>query len=228
VFRKFNELGLDFVQGYGLTETSPIINLNPVEHYKETSVGRVVAETKEKILDPVTDGRGNAVGEVLVSGPMVMQGYFEMPEETADAFITDPDGTRWLKTGDVGYMDSEDYLYLTGRAKSMIVTEGGKNVYPEEIENEFQLYDEVEQVLVRGWTEGGKSNDKGEHIEALIYPAKAEFAADGHNADKEAIKKRINAIVSEVNTRLLPYQKIERVTVLDEPLEETTTKKIKR
>jgi long-chain acyl-CoA synthetase len=218
VFRKYNELGIDFIQGYGLTETSPIINLNPVEHYKETSVGRVIPYTDMKILAP--DERG--VGEVIVKGPMVMKGYFEMPEETAGAFT--PDG--YLKTGDLGYLDSENYLYLTGRSKNMIVTEGGKNVYPEEIENEFQLFEEIDQILVRGYT--SEKNDAAEHIEALIYPSPDFKWDETAQPDPAVIRARIDAVVSEVNQRLLPYQRIERVTILETPLEMTTTKKIKR
>jgi long-chain acyl-CoA synthetase len=216
VFKKYNQLGIDFVQGYGLTETSPIINLNPIEHYKETSVGRVIPWIDMKILDP--DERG--VGEVILKGPVVTQGYFELPQETAEAFTAD----GYLKTGDLGYLDSEEYLYLTGRAKNMIVTEGGKNVYPEEIENEFQLFDEIDQILVRGYAE-----DKAEHIEALVYPSQ-DFAwtEEGAVPNEKQVKDRINAIVAEVNQRLLPYQRIERTVILAEPLEMTTTKKIKR
>ena len=218
VFRKYNQLGIDFVQGYGLTETSPIINLNPIEHYKEKSVGRVVPWIDMKILNP--DERG--VGEVILKGPMVMKGYFELPEETAAAFT--PDG--YFKTGDLGYLDSEDYLYLTGRAKNTIVTEGGKNVYPEEIENEFQLFDEIDQILVRGYTEGKK--DKSEHIEALVYPNQEFNWSEGTQPGQKIIKERIDRIIGEVNQRLLPYQRIERATILPEPMEMTTTKKIKR
>jgi long-chain acyl-CoA synthetase len=220
VFRKYNQLGLDFVQGYGLTETSPIINLNPIEAYKETSVGRVVPQTEMKILDP--DERG--IGEVIVKGPMVMQGYFELPEETAEAFT--PDG--FLKTGDVGYLDDEMYLYLTGRAKNLIVTEGGKNVYPEEIENEFQLYEEIDQILIRGYVLDKKMKTEG--IEALVYPNQ-EFPwspAGEAKPDPAAVKARIDAIIAEVNLRLLPYQKIARISIVEERMEETTTKKIKR
>jgi long-chain acyl-CoA synthetase len=209
VFRKYNQLGIDFVQGYGLTETSPIITLNPVEHYKETSVGKVVPQVDMKILDP--DERG--VGEVIVKGPMVMKGYFEMPEETAAAFTAD----GYLKTGDVGYLDDENYLYLTGRAKNIIVTEGGKNVYPEEIENEFQLYDEIEQILVRGFVQDRKM--KVERIEALVYPDGEALKDQGGAAlSKDAVKSRIEAIIGEVNQRLLSYQKIERLTILDKPM----------
>ncbi|GMO31484.1 MAG: AMP-binding protein [Termitinemataceae bacterium] len=217
VFRKYNQLGIDFVQGYGLTETSPIINLNPIAHYKEQSVGRVCAGIDMRILMP--DERG--VGEVILKGPMVMQGYFEDPEETAKCFTDD----GYFKTGDLGFLDDEDYLYLTGRAKNLIVTEGGKNVYPEEIENEFQLFNEIEQVLVRGFIDDKKQ--KTEHIEAVIFPNMDFFQSNGSSA-KEQVEQRIKTIISEVNGRLKPYEKIERTTILDERLEETTTKKIKR
>jgi len=218
IFRKYNQLGIDFVQGYGLTETSPIITINPIEAYKETSVGRPCPQVDMKILNP--DERG--IGEVIVKGPMVMHGYYKLPEETAAAFTSE----GYLKTGDLGYMDSENYLYLTGRGKNMIVTEGGKNVYPEEIENEFQLYEEIEQILIRGYVQDKKT--KSETIEALVYP-NPEFKNEKGAAPSAAeTKDRINAIISEVNQRLQSYQKIDRVVILDKPMEMTTTKKIKR
>ncbi|MHB9292093.1 long-chain acyl-CoA synthetase, partial [Hollandina sp. SP2] len=221
VFRKYNQLGLDFIQGYGLTETSPIINLNPVEHYKESSVGKIIPQVNMKVLNP--DERG--IGEIIVKGPMVMKGYYQMPEETAAAFTQD----GYLKTGDLGYLDSEQYLYLTGRAKNMIVTEGGKNVYPEEIENEFQLFEEIDQILVRGFVLNKKMKSEG--IEALVYPSPDFFKNlpdAASSGTQESISTRINQIISEVNQRLLPYQRIEKISILDEPMEMTTTKKIKR
>jgi long-chain acyl-CoA synthetase len=221
VFRQYNQLGIDFVQGYGLTETAPILTLNPVEHYKEESVGRVLPEVDMQILDP--DERG--AGEIIVKGPMVMDGYYNMPEETAEVFTDN----GYFRTGDVGYLDNENYLYITGRAKNLIVSEGGKNVYPEEIENEFQTYGEIEQIMVRGYEEDASS--RAEKIEALIYPNEEFFKTagnDGGPASEEDITRRVNEIVSEVNQRLLPYQRISKVTLLEEPLEMTTTKKIKR
>jgi len=217
VFKKYNQLGIDFVQGYGLTETSPIIAINPVEAYKVTSVGRTCPGVDMKILSP--DERG--VGEVIVKGSMVMLGYYNMPEETKVSFTED----GYLKTGDLGYMDSEDYLYLTGRAKNMIVTEGGKNVYPEEIENEFQLFEEIDQVLVRGYIQDQKMKTEG--IEALVHP-NPEYREKGEALSAAAMKERILSIVKTVNERLQPWQKIERTEVLDKPMEMTTTKKIKR
>jgi long-chain acyl-CoA synthetase len=219
VFRKYNQLGIDFVQGYGLTETSPILTLNPVEHYKERSVGKVIPRVDVKILDP--DERG--AGEIAVKGPMVMMGYYKMPEETKAVFTED----GFFKTGDVGYLDGENYLYLTGRKKNMIVTGGGKNVYPEEIEDAFQLYEEIGQILVRGFI--ADPSLKSEEIEALIYPNPEVFAPSGKPAvPREQVEHRIREIVDTVNRDLLPYQRIKRVIVLDEPMEMTTTKKIKR
>ncbi|TVQ96193.1 MAG: long-chain fatty acid--CoA ligase [Spirochaetaceae bacterium] len=221
VFRRYNQLGIDFVQGYGLTETSPILTLNPIYHYKETSVGKVIPNADMKIID--SDERG--AGEIVVKGPMVMQGYYNLPDETAKVFTHD----GYFKTGDIGRLDHENYLYLTGRAKNLIVTEGGKNVYPEEIENCFQLYDEIDQILVRGYQADDQT--RIELIEALIHPNVDFFAdGDGETSDgKRQIEERVNQIVAEVNQQqLTPYQRITRVTLLDEPLEMTTTKKIKR
>jgi long-chain acyl-CoA synthetase len=218
VFRKYNQLGIDFVQGYGLTETSPIIAINPIEQYKETSVGRTCPGVDMKILNP--DERG--IGEVIVKGSMVMLGYYNLPEETGSTFTLD----GYLKTGDLGYLDSENYLYLTGRAKNTIVTEGGKNVYPEEIENEFQLYEEIDQILIRGYYVNTKM--KSESIEALIYPNPEFKNAKGEKPSKDEINERVDNIVIEVNVKLQPYQKITKVEILDKPMEMTTTKKIKR
>ena len=221
-FKMFNQLGIDFVQGYGLTETTPIIALNPVEHYKEDSVGAVTPKTEMKILDPDEDG----TGEILVKGPMVMQGYYHNKEATEEVFTHD----GWLKTGDVGYLDDENFLYLTGRKKSLIVTEGGKNVFPEEIEDHFQLFDEIEQVLVRGYVLDDKMKTEG--IEALIFPnsesQKKIFEKNGLEYTKENIKNEFDKIIDQVNRELLAYKKISRLRVLEEPMEMTTTKKIKR
>lgn len=208
-FKMFNQLGIDFVQGYGLTETSPIVALNPKEAYKEASVGKMVSGTETIILDP--DEQGN--GEIAIRGPMVMKGYYKNEEATREAIR--PDG--FLKTGDVGYLDEDNYLYLTGRAKSLIVTEGGKNVFPEEIENKFQLYEEVEQILVRGFVKDAKMKTEG--IEALIYPGEAFLRTP---------RERFQEILDEVNRELKPYQRITRFEVLDKPMETTTTRKIKR
>lgn len=147
-----------------------------------------------------------------------MQGYYKNPEETKKVMTDD----GYFLTGDAGFLDSENYLYLTGRKKSLIVTEGGKNVFPEEIEDRFQLYDEVEQILVKGYIKDRKNMT--EEIEALFYPS--EDLRKNRNNDE--IEARMNEIVHEVNKELQPYMRITRIRLLDEALEMTSTKKIKR
>ena len=214
-FKMFNQLGIDFVQGYGLTETSPITHLNPTYAYIESSVGKSIPECQVKIVDP--DDEGN--GTIYIKGPMVMKGYYNNEEATKEVLSED----GWLNTGDVGHEDQNHYLYLTGRAKSVIVTDGGKNVFPEEIEDHFQLYDEIDQICIIGYLVN--KENKAEGIRAIIYPsanAKKTYSTD------DALKARMNDIISEVNKELQSYKKITRMDISNEPLPMTSTKKIKR
>lgn len=213
-FRRFNELGLDFVQGYGLTETSPIINIDPVEVYKEDSVGIPLTHVEEKIVSP--DDEGN--GLIYVRAPMVMKGYYKNEEATAE--VLDDDG--WLNTGDVGHIGEHGFLYLTGRAKSIIVTEGGKNVFPEEIEDKFQLYGEIEQCCIIPYMINKEMKSEG--IRIIIHPS-AQYMK-GKTLEEAA--KHMEEIVEEVNRDLQSYKKITMTSVVDEPLPMTSTKKIKR
>ena len=231
VFKFFNQIGIDFVQGYGLTETSPIVALNPKEHFKIESVGSYFKGYMDMRIDSPD---ANGVGEICIKGPMVMQGYYGMPEETAKVMT----GDGYFRTGDLGYLDSENYLMLAGRAKNMIVTEGGKNVYPEEIEDMFQLETDIQQIVVQGYISDKEKRTEG--IEALVYPSDELFKRFGLTRDDATIKSSaaddvqaavnrvIHGIVEKVNRQLLPYQRIDRVVVLREPLEITTTMKIKR
>ena len=230
VFRAYNAMGIDFIQGYGLTETSPIITLNPIENFKLTSVGRDFSPYEEiKIINAekaiTAKGRG-MVGEIAVKGPMVMQGYYKMPEETAKMFTED----GFLKTGDLGWIDSEHYVMLCGRAKNLIVTNGGKNVYPEEIEDAFQLCDNIQQITVQGYTT--KEDKSSEEIEALIYPSDDLIKKLGIERNAKGSEKKLLAEIQKdvnaVNKNLQPYQRITRITILKEPLEMTTTQKVKR
>lgn len=223
VFKIYNEMGIDFVQGYGLTETSPIITLNPVDHFKIESVGQYFFPWMEmKIIDAAEDG----AGEVAVKGPMVFKGYYNMPEETAKVFTED----GFFRTGDIGRLDKEGYLVLCGRAKNMIVTDGGKNVYPEEIENAFQLETDIAQITVAGYVEDKES--KAEKIEALVYPSDDLFAKLNlkreEDPEPDEVKNAVNEIVAKINRTLQPYARISKVTILDKALEMTTTQKVKR
>lgn len=216
VFKQYQQLGLDFLQGYGLTETAPVLTLNPIKHFKLDSVGRVLGQMDIIIADADSSG----VGEIRVKGPNVTPGYYKDEENTKALF----DENGYLKTGDLGYMDSEKYVYLKGRAKNLIVTEGGKNVYPEEIEDAFQTYTNVEQILVRGFQQ--KKDVPCECIEAVIYPSPDYYKAKGFTP--EQIKADIEATVKTVNQNLMIYKKIEKITIIDKPMDMTTTKKIKR
>ncbi|WP_320123267.1 AMP-binding protein [uncultured Sphaerochaeta sp.] len=213
VFKQYQQLGLDFIQGYGLTETSPILTLNPISHFKVESVGMVFPLVEMKIAEPDENG----VGEIRVKGPNITQGYYNDPVHTAELF----DEEGYLKTGDLGYLDKENYLYLKGRAKNIIVTEGGKNVYPEEIEDLFQLYSQVEQILIRGYQE--KKNIPSELIEAVIYPN-----AEYYREHTVPVQDDLERVIKEVNQRVSGYKKITKLTITNEPMDMTSTKKIKR
>jgi long-chain acyl-CoA synthetase len=167
-----------------------------------------------KVYEPDEDG----TGELIARGPNIMKGYYKNEEATKAAFTED----GWLLTGDSGYIDEDNYVYLTGRKKNMIVTEGGKNVFPEEIEDHFQLYEEIEQILVRGYVLNAKMKTEG--IEAVIVPAE-DFSK---RSTENEIKIRLDAIVDEVNRQLLPYKRISRISVRNEEMEMSSTKKIKR
>ena len=223
VFKIYNQMGIDFVQGYGLTETSPILTLNPIEHFKIQSVGQYFfPHMQMKILNPSSDG----VGEVAVKGPMVFKGYYNLPDETKKSFTDD----GFFKTGDLGRLDKEGYLILSGRAKNLIVTDGGKNVYPEEIENAFQLESDIAQITVQGYVK--EKNSKAEEIEALIYVSDELYKSLGiareGNSQNELVKAKIEEDVAKVNKTLRPYERISKITILEKPLEMTTTQKVKR
>lgn len=217
-FRRYNQLGLDFVQGYGLTETSPIVALNPAKKFKVKSVGKTFPFCDFRILNP---DKKTGVGEVAIKGPTNCVGYYKNEEATRELFTAD----GFLKTGDLGYLDRQSYLYLTGREKSLIVTEGGKNIFPEEIEEHFQLHSQVEQVLIKGYIANAETCSEG--IEAVLYPSKEHFDSLGFYND-EKIKAVMIHIVKTVNRELLSYQRISRIHILKDPMEMTTTKKIKR
>ena len=214
VVKQYNRLGMSFIEGYGMTETSPISTLNPMEAYKLGSVGRVLPDIEMKIKDADEDGNGL----VCVKGPIVMKGYYKNDEATRE--IIDEDG--FLNTGDIGHLDDDNYLFLTGRQKNLIVTSGGKNVFPEEIENEFQLYEDVEEIMIAGYT----MQDGSEGIMAVVQPPEAlvkQFADD-----KESCIARIQKSVDEVNKTLATYKKISKLVVTYDPFPMSSTRKIKR
>jgi len=214
-FKMYNQLGIDFVQGYGLTEASPITHLNPVDAYKESSVGKIFPTSEQKIVN--ADDEGN--GLLLIKGSVVMQGYYHNEEATRE--ILSEDG--WLNTGDVGHLDKEGYFFITGRQRNIIVTDGGKNVFPEEIEDYFQLYGEIDQICVCSYLKDKQMKIEG--IRAIVHPS-AEVSESCKN-DKE-VEDTIRAVIQLVNKELISYKKIEKLVISKHPLPETSTKKIKR
>ncbi|MCR5732761.1 MAG: AMP-binding protein [Sphaerochaetaceae bacterium] len=214
VFKKYNQLGLDFVQGYGLTECAPVVTLNPKEHFKTASIGKALKGMDVIIAEPNEQG----VGEIRVKGPNVTPGYYLDKEHTDELF----DENGYLKTGDLGSIDKEGYFFIRGRAKNLIVTEGGKNVYPEEIEDAFQTNPAIEQIMVRGYM--AKKDVPAEQIEAVIFPSTDYYKGKSAKEIEEDIEKE----VKKVNLTLLAYKRIDKITILEERMQETTTRKIKR
>jgi long-chain acyl-CoA synthetase len=215
-FHKYQQLGIDFIQGYGLTEAAPILTLNPISRFKIKSVGKVFPLVEMRIAEQDLLG----VGEVQVKGPNICKGYFNDKQNTESLFTED----GFMHTGDLGSLDKENYLYLKGRAKNLIVTEGGKNVYPEEIEDAFQLYNQIDQVMVRGYLE--KKLERAEGIEALIYPNADYYKQLGYSSVQ--MEEDLQKVVSEVNKKMVAYKKVSKLSVLAKPMAMTSTKKIQR
>lgn len=222
VLRGFHDLGLEVAQGYGLTETAPIIAGTPdgEEKYRKTgSVGKVIPQGEVRIAEPDEEG----IGEILYKGPNVMLGYYNMPEQTAD--VLDEDG--WFHTGDLGFMDPAGWLYITGRKKNVIVTKTGKNIYPEELEQMVNKLPFVTECMVYG-LEGMETGD-GTIVAVQARPdyeaIKESFSRE---MDKEDIYELIKKEIAELNQKIPNYKRIRHIVIRDEEFVKTTTHKIKR
>ncbi len=213
VAENFETYGFSVIIGYGLTECSPIVICNGDEDRKTDSIGKPLEGVSVRILDCDSDG----VGELAVRGPMVMQGYYKNRDAT-DAVLTD----GWLHTGDLGYADREGYYYITGRCKNIIVTPGGKNIYPEEIEQQILKSPLVSECVVF-------SGENGE-VNAELFPEFTELRnkSGKENITEKEIELYMNAVIKTVNRKLIPYKRIKNFTVRDTPFEKTSTHKIKR
>ena len=210
------EMGFPVMQGYGLSESSPVVSVNPPDAPKNASVGIPLPRCEVKIADP---GEGG-VGEIAVRAPFVMQGYYKNPEATRE--VITPDG--WLLTGDMGYIDPEGYIYITGRSKAVIVTRGGKNIFPEEIEEKLTQRDLIAEAMVFG----GKNPKTGEEdVQAIIYP-NMELLGKMGLASEERIYELVKREVDGVNAGLADYKKVKRFALRFEEFPKTTTIKIKR
>lgn len=212
----FKKYGIELIQGYGLSEASPLISANPPSNPKHGSIGMVIPSDEVEIRD--IDSEGN--GEIVARGPNIMKGYYKNNTATESTLTSD----GWLLTGDIGYFDEGGYLFITGRKKFVIVTKGGKNIFPEEIEEKLTSSKYIEEALVFS------PNDAD--IQALIYPNMDEvsetFETFGNQASREKIWELVKQEVHKTNTQLQTYKKIRKFAIRFDEFPKTTTRKIKR
>ena len=216
VIRDYEAMGVPMIQGYGMTENSPIIAVNRDCYSKADSVGKPMPGTDVKIIDPDEDG----IGEIICKGPSVMIGYYDNPEETAKVLR---DG--WLYTGDYGRMDDEGFLYICGRKKNVIVTKNGKNIFPEEVEYYLLKSPYIEEVVVSG-IEDKKSGDTV--VTAEIFPSYSAINNEIGESSEDGLRDFIKTVVDEANDQMPLYKRVKRFTLREVEFEKTTTKKIKR
>ena len=212
----FENLGISIYEGFGITECSPLVFVTPYYARKYGSVGPTVPCCEARIDGENWNDRGYLEGEIQVKGDNVMLGYYNNPEANAEAFTED----GWFRTGDVGYVDADGYYYITGRMKSVIVLENGKNVFPEEIEEYLGNIDTVSECAVVGRQDGETVN-----LVALIYPDYEKFA---EGISKEDIQRDITDSIMTLNKTLPTYKQVKQIELRETPFEKTTSRKIKR
>lgn len=216
------DIGITFLQGYGLTETAPIAALTPDFQTKVGSAGKAVVDAELKIDSPNENGEG----EVLIKSKTLMLGYYEDEEATKEA-IFEENGERWFHSGDIGYLDNDGFLYITGRCKNVIVTQNGKNIYPEEIEIMLSNISEIKECMVYGKKD--EKEDKELIISVKVIPNEEEIEAKyGKELTEEQVYKIIWDKIKEVNKQLTSYKAIKNLEIKHDEFEKTTTMKIKR
>lgn len=215
VEKGYNELGIRLIQGYGLTETAPVVAANTDFRYRCGSVGPVFPSLQARIADPDENG----VGEVQIKGPSVMLGYYENEEATKEAF---QDG--WFRTGDLGYIDKDGFIFISGRQKSVIVLKNGKNVFPEELESLVNRIEGVTESMVYG-----KPEPDGDNKVCVKIVYDPEVMNEMYKTTNETeIFDILTKKVKEVNKKMPAYKYIREIIITTEPLIKTTTAKIKR
>lgn len=218
ILQFFNDIGITAVQGCGLTECSPMTALNPdvEKDMRNVSAGHLLPGISVKIENPDEEG----IGEICYKGANVMLGYYKNPEATAEVI---KDG--WFHSGDLGYVDEDDFIYITGRKKNVIITKNGKNVFPEEIEYYLSSVPYIAESMVWGHEEGGSDTSI---IATVTLDAEEVQQALGENYTEEAARGLIWEEVDKINEELPYYKKIKKINIRQEDFEKTTGKKIKR
>ena len=216
----FRNLKLNTLQGYGLTECSPLVAGNTDFFQKDDSAGLPIPNVEYKIDSPNEEG----IGEIIVKGPNVMLGYYEDEKATEEVM---KDG--YFCSGDIGKIDKDGYIYITGRSKNVIVTQNGKNIYPEEIELTLGDIPEIQECMVYGQKESEDAHDKELIITARIIPNYTKIEElYGKNLSDDEIYKIIWNKVKENNKKLTSYKAVKKIEIKKDEFEKTTTMKIKR
>ncbi len=216
IIEEFEAMGFTMVQGYGMSECSPIIALNRDRYRKAASVGQPVMNAEVRVIDQDEDG----IGEIIVKSDSVMLGYYENKEATEEAI---QDG--WLHTGDLGYFDSDGFLYLTGRRKTVIVTKGGKNIFPEELEEVLLQNDLIQEVVVHGVEDKRVGNVM---VTADIFPNYDLLKETHGDMSSSDIYHFYKDLIDQINAGFPPYKAIKRINIRTEAFAKTTTGKVKR
>ena len=213
----FESLGISIYEGYGITECSPLVCVTPYNKRKVGSVGPAVSCCEIRIDGETVDESGYISGEIQVKGDNVMLGYYKNDKANKEVFT----GDGWFRTGDIGHIDEDGYLFITGRSKSVIVLENGKNVFPEEIEEYLENIPGIAECVVVG-----RKDTDGETVllTAVIYPDSSYYT----NKSVAEMKKELAAHINAVNKQLPSFKHIRKVDLVDREFEKTTSKKIKR
>lgn len=214
--KSLNKFGFKVLSGYGLTECSPLVAGNNDWFQSAEAVGLPIPDVKFIIDSPNKEG----IGEILVKGPNVMLGYYKNEKANLESFKN-----GYFKTGDLGKIDDNGWLYVTGRYKSVIITKNGKNVYPEELEDILHKNDYIEEVLITG---NYNEKKKDTEVTALIVPNMNNIKQLVKKPTKEDIAKIINNVIKSINEKLPNFKHIKNVSIRQEEFEKTTTQKIKR
>lgn len=215
----FNNFGILTVQGYGLTETSPVLTAENEKTMRLGSVGIPMYNVDIKIDNPDENG----IGEIIAKGPNVMLGYYENEEATNEVIKVDEDGNRWFHTGDLGYIDKDGFLFITGRKKNVIVLKNGKNIFPEELEALITTLPYVEENMVFG-----KPKDDDLLLSVKVVYNEDYVKEKYPDIDEEKLKEIIWNDIKEINKKLPNYKHIKNLIITNEPMIKTTTAKIKR
>jgi len=217
----FNRLGIRMMQGYGLTETSPVTHVNPPWKVSHVTVGPPIPGIECRIVDV----RESGVGEICIRGSNVFSGYYKNEEATRQCL--DDDG--WFRTGDLGAIRDDNYLQIMGRVKNMLVTGGGKNVYPEEIEHHLNRRRFIAESLVLGVQ---RNSGYGEDVAALIYPDYEQVDLHFEKLDEKPtsddVYQLIKQEINEAQQDLENSKRIRQFRIVEDEFQKTSTRKVKR